>query len=113
MKSPSEGYHPVDDHRTYLKTRCVGGPFDGMEVELGERLGRFAYVGMRRDEKGVKTYAKPAQGRHLHRADPWQLGGGMAWIYAENRWYRCANCGAFTEKAEGGAERVGCAICGS
>lgn len=90
----------------------MGGPFDGVEVQPGgKRKGLFAWI----SEDG-RRYERPREGRYLHRAELWRYPGSddsrVAWVYAEQLWTLCKNCGSFYRKAEGGGETSACHLCG-
>lgn len=88
---------------------CVGGPWDGVAVVGGKRLGRFAWItaqGRTHDNPGTE---KRRVERYLYRAEKW--GSRVAFVYAANRWFRCRGCGAFHRSVEGGGEKPNCHLC--
>lgn len=90
----------------------IGGPYDGTAVVAGgRRKGLFAWI----NEQG-RRYDRPGRERYLHRAELWHYARGethVAWVYAENVYRLCGNCGAFYQLAEGGSETPDCQLCGA
>lgn len=87
----------------------VGGPLDGVTVELRSRRA-FIWVDVR---TGNTCYTMPKRHRVLYRRSTWREGFGRVregYVYAGHTHARCDSCGAYIETVYGHVQS--CVCCG-
>lgn len=84
-----------------LRAKVIGGPLDGLEVRKGPTQAYIAPSGT------VSPAAAP--NRHFHVLT--RQGGEDVYLYSEDSYARCGECGGRYRRAEGGAETQPCPMC--